>query len=216
VNLPLLHLCDSLFPLGGFAYSDGLESATSDGGITSVDDLRAWMDVCLDETIGRAEGPAVWRAWRAAQAADWQTLDALDEELTALRPSSTARKASRAMGARLIATWHAIRPDDRLAPADDRTLPVAFAVACAAAAVAQRDSVEAFAYTRLAATTSAAMRLMPIGQTAAHALLARAVERVTAVVDAVVSRDGRLESFSPAMDIETMRQQYLHSRLFRS
>ena len=26
--LSLLHLCDSLFPIGGFSYSDGLESAT--------------------------------------------------------------------------------------------------------------------------------------------------------------------------------------------
>src|SRR6185503_8361644 len=27
--LALLHLCDSLFPLGGFAHSDGLEAATT-------------------------------------------------------------------------------------------------------------------------------------------------------------------------------------------
>ena len=29
--LALLHLCDSLFPIGSFAYSDGLESAAAAG-----------------------------------------------------------------------------------------------------------------------------------------------------------------------------------------
>ena len=97
------------------------------------------------------------------------------------------------MGLRLLTTWHALHPDAaarhgsrslaqaaRLGPA----LPIAFAAACASApASTRRAAVEAFAYTRLAATVSAAMRLMPIGQTDAHALLARTLERVPAVVD---------------------------------
>ena len=66
------------------------------------------------------------------------------------------------------------------------------------------------------ATVSAAMRLMSIGQTAAHALLARSLDRVPAVVDDIARRDARIESFTPALDIAAMTQQYVHSRLFRS
>src|SRR5262249_60943738 len=29
----LLHICDSLFPIGGFGYSDGLEAATAAGAV---------------------------------------------------------------------------------------------------------------------------------------------------------------------------------------
>src|SRR5712672_1039631 len=174
--LHLLHLCDSLFPLGGFAYSDGLEAATSGGTIATAADLGQWIDVCLDDTIGRMEGPGVWRAWPAFRDADWETVAALDEELTALRPSANARRSSRAMGLRLLTTWHALHPDPRLERiaglakrgAIGPVLPVAFAAVCAGSGVARRASVEAFAYTRLAATVSAAMRLMPIGQTDAH------------------------------------------------
>ena len=50
--LALLHLCDSLFPIGGFAHSDGLESAVNARLLSGVDDLRRWLDVCLDEAIG--------------------------------------------------------------------------------------------------------------------------------------------------------------------
>ena len=266
-DLRLLHLCDSLFPLGGFAYSDGLEAAATvfgvgadpcvppshgygearqsakrDGGGlgadtrvrpyvtaggTVVDALRAWLDVCLDETIGRLDGPGVWQAWPAFRDADWDALSALDAELTAIRPSAGARRSSRAMGLRLLTTWHALHPDARLAAAIalarggrfGPVLCIAFAGACVCAGVEQRRAVEAFAYTRLASTISAAMRLMPVGQGDAHAVLARAVDRVPAVVDGIVARDRageRVQSFSPAMDLAAMTQQYLHSRLFRS
>src|SRR5207248_8518716 len=178
-------------------YSDGLESAASSGRVTTHDDLRAWLDACLDETIGRMEGPAVWQAWAAARAADSTLLDALDEELTALRPSSAGRKSSSAMGQRLLTTWSALygahrrpcpeRPVDSPALESSlragRTLPVAFAIVCAGRDIERRDAVEAYAYTRLAATVSAAMRLMALGQTSAHALLARALDRIPAVVD---------------------------------
>jgi urease accessory protein UreF len=58
--------------------------------------------------------------------------------------------------------------------------------------------------------------LMPIGQTGAHAILARALERVPEVVEAIARRDARVESFAPAADVAAMTQQYVHSRLFRS
>jgi len=216
-KLELFHLCDSLFPIGSFAYSDGLEAAATTG-----TDLHEWIDVVLDENIGRLEGPVVWRAWLAFRERDWDALVRLDQEMTALRPAASARRSSRAMGLRLLTTWQALHPDPRLAHAlvlaDRRelgpTLPVAFAGACGS--MVRRDAVEAFAYTRLAAAVSAAMRLMPIGQTDAHALLARTLARVPAVVDAIAAHDGEPESFTPAMDIAMMSQQYLHSRLFRS
>lgn len=222
--LPLLHLCDSLFPMGGFGYSDGLESATAAGSVADADGLRAWMDVSLDETFGRLDGPAVWQAWAAVIEKRWDVVERLDAELHALRPASAARLSSRAMGLRLLTTWQTLHPDARLVRVaalarrarSGVSLSVAFAAACACSDTDRRASLEAFAYTRLAATVSAAMRLMPIGQTEAHSVLARSLERVPRVADRIVARDGRLESFTPALDIALMSQQYLHSRLFRS
>jgi urease accessory protein len=227
-RLALLHLCDSLFPIGGFAYSDGLEAvpyvraevATCDAAMT----VESWIDTVLRDTFGCAEGPAVWRAWLAFVRSDWRAIEELDEEILALRPAGSVRRSSRAMGLRLMTTWQSLYADvrlehaltlaarGRLGPA----LPVAFAAACATSAIDRRESVEAFAYTRLAATMSAAMRLFAIGQTAAHLLLARTLEKVPHVVAAIAERDALPQSFAPAMDIAAMTQPYLHSRLFRS
>ena len=128
------------------------------------------------------------------------------------------------MGLRLATTWQALYPDAALeglvARARDGAigpaLPVAFAAVCASSGIDRRTSAEAFAYNRLAATISAAMRLMPLGQTEAHRLLAGTLARVPQVVDAMLARSARAESFAPAMDVAAMSQQYLHSRLFRS
>jgi urease accessory protein len=218
-----LHLCDSLFPIGGFGYSDGLEAATAAGRVQTPADLQAWLDVCLDDVVGRTDGPAALRAWSAFDRHDWEAICALDQEITAMRPSAATRRSSRAMGLRLVTTWNALYPDrrmehlldlarrQRLGPA----LPIAFGCACASAVVGMRDTAAAFAYTRLASTTSAALRLMRIGQTDAHARLAETLQRAPAVVDAMMTR-ARPESFAPAMDVSAMTQQYLHSRLFRS
>jgi urease accessory protein len=221
--LPLLHLCDSLFPIGGFGYSDGLEAATAAGLVRSGADLRAWLDVCLDENIGRTDGPTLCGAWSAFSAGDLAALAALDEEYIALRPSMAARRSTRAMGLRLLTTWNGLYPHeglDRLLALAAReqiapALPVAFACACASAGVTHAESAAAFAYTRLASAISAAMRLMSIGQSEAHAELACVLNRVPAVVAAMHART-RSEAFAPAMDIAVISQQYLHSRLFRS
>jgi urease accessory protein UreF len=268
LRLELLHLCDSLFPIGGFAYSDGLEAAAHltsppssrrrsaepfpsslakrastdppkpsatagaphaqgegvGGTSPAIDTLEAWIDALLEDTFASAEGPVVWHAWLAFDESDWRAIEELDEEILALRPAAGVRRSSRAMGLRLLTTWQSLHPDrrlehalrltneNRLAPA----LPVAFAGACATSGIDRRESVEAFAYTRIAATTSAAMRLFAIGQTAAHALLARTLEQVPAVVDEIVRHDPLPRSFAPAMDIAAMTQPYLHSRLFQS
>jgi urease accessory protein len=221
--LSLLHLCDSLFPIGGFGYSDGLEAATAAGLVQTPADLQAWLDVCLDETVGRMDGPVGLRAWSAFERQDWTALAQLDQEITAMRPSAATRRSSRAMGFRLVTTWSTLYPDRRLEYLLDLArqqrlgpaLPVAFCCACASAGVELREAGVAYAYTRLASTMSAALRLMPIGQTDAHARLAKVLQRVPAVVDAMTTR-AQPASFAPGMDIAAMAQQYLHSRLFRS
>jgi urease accessory protein UreF len=61
------------------------------------------------------------------------------------------------------------------------------------------DTGMAFAYGRLALTTSAALRFMQIGQTEAHRCLAQVLKHVPAVVDDMTMRL-RPGSFAPVID----------------
>lgn len=51
--------------------------------------------MCLDEVVGRMDGPAALRALSAFDRQDWRALCELDDEITALRPSSAMRRSSR-------------------------------------------------------------------------------------------------------------------------
>jgi urease accessory protein len=221
-TLALLQLCDSLFPTGAFAHSDGLETATAEGRVATAADVGVWMDTTLDDTLGRLEGPALLLAWGAWNDERWCDIADLDAEVHALRPSASGRTASRAIGSRLLMSWQRIRPTDRLdrfvaAHGNARlTLPVAFGGVCATEGIDGRTALDGFFYTRLAGVISAAMRLMPLGQGEAHALLADTLGRVPAAIEAVLTADARPMTFAPAVDIAAMRHQFVPSRLFRS
>ena len=212
--LSLLHLCDSLFPIGSFAYSDGLESAAVSGLVTGVADLGEWLETCRDEGL-RALGRSGDRdrvGGRRGRAIG-RRLSAIDEEITALRASSTTRMANRSMGLRLLKTWQGLHPDVRLEQllalaatpgGSDRRCPSRFRPSACCGGLTLRDALAGYAYTRLAATVSAAMRLVAIGQTDAHRLLSHALARVPSTIDGVLARQARPESFAPALDIAQM------------
>ncbi len=145
------------FPSAALAIPTAWEAATAAGLVQTPADLRAWLDVYLDEAVRRMDGPAALRAWSEFDREDWQALYELDEEITAMRPASAPRRSSRAMGVRLVTTWGALYPDRRLEHVLDLArrrwlgpaLPIAFGCACASARVGTRDAGAAFAYTRL-------------------------------------------------------------------
>jgi urease accessory protein len=219
--LSLLHLCDSAFPTGGFAHSDGLEAAICAGTIANAADLRAWMESNLTESLTNCDAAAVAAAWDAVARGDHVMLARLDEEVVALRPAAASRVATLAMGARLLSTWRQLHPESaaqRRSGAEVArcsSLPVVFGAVTASAGISRAAAVEGFIYTRLAATVSAAMRLMPLGQHEAHALLASILARVPEAARATAARP-RLSCFAPALEIAQMSQQYVGSRLFRS
>jgi urease accessory protein len=223
--LALLHLCDSLFPTGGYAHSDGLEAAASSGAVVNGATFREWMDTLLHESLACVDGPAVLLAWEGFAERRWSELRVLDNELYAQRPSSTVRSASRTVGTRLLRTWGRLRPHpaidamlsiDGAGHAGSWTLTVAFGAVGASAGIEQHAALEGFVYTRLAAAASAAMRLMPLGQLEAHAIVAASLADVPGVCRGVMARRDRPSSFTPLFDLAAMGQQYVPSRLFRS
>jgi urease accessory protein len=219
-TLALLQLCDSLFPVGSFAHSDGLEAAVSDGRVSSPADFEAWLRAQLCVILAHADGPAVRDAMHAVRTDDLATVASIDEELYAMRPSASGREATRMQGGRLLTTWRHIHRSPGLERVMDArshfTFPVAFAVVSETSGVGVVDALEGFFYTRLAASMSAAMRLMPLGQYEAHRQLADVLREVPARVARVAASADPPAAFSPGIDIASMQHRYVYSRLFRS
>src|SRR4051794_30523941 len=112
----LLQFGDSMFPIGGFSFSCGLESAVQTGVVNDRATLHAFARTALEQAA-RGDGIALIAAHHAAAASDVDALIAVDRQVFARKPSDETRTMSTRMGrkfteiglevigAPLIRTW---------------------------------------------------------------------------------------------------------------
>jgi urease accessory protein len=217
----VLQLTDSFFPVGAFAYSDGLETASSSGAVSDARSLQSWLNHFLDCVFVPCDGLAVLKSMELIQRRDFQTLGELDEELTAIKPSAAVRNSSQSIGKRLLTTYSEIVKDqdfDALAQSlPQRNAPVAYAAVMSHRGIVGRDAVLAFGYSRLAGIVSAGLRLISIGQQQAQWILSEVLLRLPDAAERIArNREEPIRSFAPITDITQMNHRFVYSRLFRS
>src|SRR5262245_43558597 len=116
----LLQFGDSMFPIGGFSFSCGLESAVQTGVVNDRATLHGFARTALEQAA-RCDGSALIAAHRAAKGidvtGDVEALIAIDRQIFARKLSDETRTMSRRMGrkfteigvevvgAPLIKTW---------------------------------------------------------------------------------------------------------------
>jgi len=216
-----LQITDSFFPVGAFAYSDGLETAAASGLVKDAASLWNWMDHFLEGVFVPCEGLALLKCMRALHAKDFDTLCQVDQELTAIRSAGAVRASSAGVGKRLLSLYGSICGDESF-PDYVRMLPCGNAATAYAAVFfhrrfPEREAILAFAYNRLAGIVSAGLRLVSIGHHQGQVLLTAAIDRLPEAADRIIRMaDEPLRSFSPVLDIQQMNHQYVYSRLFRS
>src|SRR5262245_7966888 len=94
--LRLLQINDSLFPNGGFAYSEGLETAVTNGVVYDAASLEQWLRNYVEYVFIPCDGLAL----KLAMTGDRESLLKLDQELTAMKPAAATRASSATLGKR--------------------------------------------------------------------------------------------------------------------
>ena len=216
-TLPLFAWLSPAFPVGAFAYSHGLEAAVESGDISDDATCAAWIDDLVAAGSIRADCVLLAAAWAAA---DPRPVNAL---ALALAPSQERRLETSAQGTAFLVAVAAAWP----APAietfvselkeGDAAYPVAVGVAAAAHDLPLRDTLAAFALAAVSNLVSAVLRLGPIGQSDAQAIIAAccpALEKLAAWAETSTLTD--LGTATWRADIASMRHETQYSRLFRS
>jgi urease accessory protein len=205
--LVLHQLLSPAFPVGAFAYSQGLETAVQDGTVQTPADVSEWISVLLEHGGGWSD--TVFAA-RAALGDDLEDLSALAR---ALAPSAERRQETVLMGDAFASTvrdvWGVAVP-----PAP---YPVAYGAAVRALSLPVDEALRLFLLSVAANVASAGVRLVPLGQTdgqrIVHGLHALCAELATRALDTDLDDLG---GFAPMLDIQSQRHDTLYSRLFRS
>lgn len=220
--LQLIWLASTALPVGGFSYSEGLESAVDAGIVDDETSAAVWLVDQLRLVLGRSELPLVATAIGGWQQHDLARIAALNRWALCTRESSEARLQGTQMG-RSMSDWlrDAAPSDPRVAalralsPAP--TWPVASALALARAEVPLRAALLAFAFGWAENIVQAAVRAVPLGQRAGQRLLGRLASEIAPLVDvAAAAGDDDRQAFTPMLAILGARHETQYSRLFRS
>lgn len=213
--LGVLHLASPALPVGGFAYSQGLEKAIEDRVVRDEPSAQRWIGDLLRLGLARLEAPLWLRAYDAYARADPSAFAAVNAELLAARETAELRAETRQMGASLLRLFPALGLP---APAvDPIAYPAAFAAACAGLGIDREAGLAAYLWAWLENQVLAAVKTVPLGQQAGQRMLLALREPLMQAVDTAGRlRDDELGSALVSFAITSARHETQYSRLYRS
>jgi urease accessory protein len=232
--LQLLWLASPALPVGGFSYSEGLEAAVDRGSVHDEATATSWLTDQLHLSLARSDLPvaaAAHRAWcRRVPGADLERLAELNTWIWQTRESAEFRLQTRQMGRSLLdwlrmreaaAGAHGESPDPRIAQLAALPLgpswPIAFTLAAARAAAPPRETLLAMGFGWCENQVQAALKAVPLGQSAGQRVLAQLSHALPSVVDqALAMPDSQRQAASAMLAIVSSQHEAQYSRLFRS
>lgn len=210
------------FPIGGFSYSHGLETAIVSDTVVDAASLEDWVRALLTHGSGWCDALLLAEAFRAVAARDPQRLGDVGRLASAMAPSAERQRETLNLGTAFLTAVEAGWPL-RLSPGmteqagTDLAYPVAIGVAAAARGLPLTLTLPLFLNSFAATLISVAVRLVPLGQTAGLRVLASLQPAILATAERAEA--GTLDDLGSATmmsDIASMRHETLYSRIFRS
>lgn len=211
-NTALLTLAQWLspaYPLGSFSYSHGLEWAVEAKNVTDGASFQAWMNGILTHGAGRNDAILLGNAYRS----DRDGLAELDELARAFAPSAERLLETTQQGSAFCRTTSAIWRGEL----PDLTFPVALGYAAAQEDIPLLETAAMYLHAFASTLTSAAIRLIPLGQTDGQTVLAALLPLCETIArENVTLRTDDLGGATFLADIASMKHETQYTRLFRS
>lgn len=219
VRYRLLAWFSPAYPIGGYTYSHGLEWSVEQGEVHDAASARSWIGGVLGLGAGRSDAVLLAHAHRAESA---EALAGIAELARALAPSSERRLEAAAQGRAFLDVTAAAWPGERLAwardlPAPLRVHPVVVGLAGRSQGLPLEALAEAWLQAFVANLVSAAVRLVPLGQTDGQRLQASFETDVAAVAAAALAAPLEdVGGLALLADVASMNHETQYTRLFRS
>lgn len=222
--LRILWLASPALPVGGFSYSEGLEAAVDAGLVHDEASAGAWLGDQLHLSLARSDLAVVAQAIPAWRQQDLARIAELNHWVLQTRETLEFRLQSEQMGRSLL-EWArqlgelgaGVFEQLQAAQLQPPTYPVACACAAASTDASVRDSLVGYAFGWAENLVQAAIKSVPLGQSAGQRMLARLALQIPAVVDhSMALGDETRQAFTPMLAILSARHETQYSRLFRS
>jgi urease accessory protein len=219
--LQLIWLASPALPVGGFSYSEGLEAGVDRGGVATESIAADWLSDQLHLSLARGDLAVIAQAIPAWRNNDLVRVKVLNDWVLQTRETSELRLQAEQMGRSLL-EWlrnHQSISDAHLQACAQLppTYPVTYALAASPLAAGVPDCLTAYAFGWAENMMQAALKSVPLGQSAGQRILARlAAEIPAAITTAMALGDQDRQAFSPMLAILSSQHETQYSRLFRS
>jgi urease accessory protein len=228
--LDALHLASASLPIGGFAYSQGLEQACHLGNVHDAVSAQTWIEDYLLLVLSRQEMPWWIAVYRASLQRDWSAVRDATNTLCALRETAELRLESRQMGhafVRLYDQW--LGHGNDACAADSGTLPselalllqadytAAHAVLCSARQMPITSAMTAWLWSWLDNQVLAAVKLVPLGQRDGQRVLHEIKPKISEAVEIAMATPTSNAGSAPiGLVMASTQHETQYARLFRS
>lgn len=199
----LLQLASPTLPVGAYSYSQGLEAALEAAIVTDAASAEAWIGDALEFSMGRFEAPLLWRMMQG---------EALNPVFLASRETAELRAETVQMGHSLNELLRSLGLGS--VEVEEPAYPTVYAFAVERLQLDHGEAMVAYLWSWLESQVMAAIKAVPLGQTAGQRMLLCLGERLEALATAAQ----RLEpvNFTPGLAVLSARHETQYSRLFRS
>ena len=214
--LQLIWLASPVLPIGGFSYSEGLEASVEYAQVATESVASDRLVDQLYLSLSRSDLAVIAKAMLAWQRGDMARVRELNDWVLQTRESAEFRLQTLQMGSSFMAWRKSI--NHQAAPSvEDITYPIAFSRAAADLQAPMRDCLLAFAFGWAENMMQAAIKAVPLGQSAGQRILQRLHHEIPSAVDhAMRLADSERQAFSPMLAILSAQHETQYSRIFRS
>jgi urease accessory protein len=217
--LRLLQLASPALPIGAFNFSQGLEFAIENGWVKNEPDARDWILGIARHSMATLDVPMLLRLHAAWSTADAALAHRLSAELVASRETMELRAEELHMGQSLakIMVEFGIEAARGWVRCDHTSHAAMFALAAAESAVAAEDAATTFLWAWAENQTIAAVKLLPLGQTAGQRMLEAIRQQIPSLVSlASELPDESMGTAAPLAIMASAWHETQYTRLCRS
>jgi len=208
------------YPVGAYTYSHGLEHAVEAGWIKNAESVGDWVAAITREGDGFVDAVLLAHAYKAAES--HAGLAELLEFANAFIPTAELALESTQQGSAFLEITEKAWPAEALRDLREISggpypYPVVVGVAAAGQAIPLEAALHSFLHAFAANMVSAAVRVIPLGQTDGQLITASLAEVIPAVVNRALTTELEDLSTNTLMaDIGSMKHETQYTRLFRS
>ena len=195
------------FPIGAFAYSHGLEWAINKDHVSNGEKLQKWITDLLEYGSLRTDAIFISLILRGHDAKK------MNELSMALCPAGERLLETKLQGSAFAKVIEDVWQQD----IGELSLPIAVALAAKNQSIEQDLILPAYLHASCSNLISAAIRLIPIGQTEGQLIM---LELYTTISDLVqTASESEIDDLNSACffsDVSAMKHEYLQPRIFKT